>query len=355
MEGHIYIYGIITSLQDKESSWGTVSLSNVMAQIQALPENTDTLVVHIRSEGGDYNEGFAIYDVLKTQGKKIITRVEGICASIATIPALAGEVRSITENSDFLIHNPLAGGDGNAKEFEEKAKLLRALEDDMIKFYNTKTGTSESELRTLMDDETMLTAEQAKEYGFFTEVIKTVKAVALININKDMKKEDFEKKMDGFYDKIKNLFSAPKALVLTTADGTSLDFGADVTEETEIVVGSTATVDGAKAEGDYIMPDGKTLVFADGVVTEIKEPNSDDPDLEALKAENETLKKEIDTLKASNLQAESNLNTVKSGVESLKKDLKSYKALIVSDIKNFNNDPPGGDPDEVKKPFKSIK
>ena len=55
-----------------------------------------------------------------------------------------------------------------------------------------------------------------------------------------------------------------------TADGTLLDFGEKVNEFSDIQVGTTATIDGKPASGEYVMPDGKKLIFERGKLTDIK-------------------------------------------------------------------------------------
>ncbi len=67
-----------------------------------------------------------------------------------------------------------------------------------------------------------------------------------------------------------------KMITVSTAAGEILDFGdfADaITEEVEIAVGDKATIDGKNANGEFVLTDGKTLVFVNGVITEIKEPS----------------------------------------------------------------------------------
>ncbi|GAG61745.1 unnamed protein product [marine sediment metagenome] len=99
IEGHIFIQGIISPWQDKGSEeWGEVNIKQVTRQIQ---DNADAgkLIVHIHSPGGDVDEGFGIHDILVSHGRdkgiEIETRIEGLCASIATVIFLAGSVRKV--------------------------------------------------------------------------------------------------------------------------------------------------------------------------------------------------------------------------------------------------------------------
>ena len=61
-----------------------------------------------------------------------------------------------------------------------------------------------------------------------------------------------------------------KAGAFFTGDGQLLEFGDEIVEFNDVAVGSEAKVDGKPAEGEYVMPDGKKLVFEKGKVTEIK-------------------------------------------------------------------------------------
>jgi len=86
----------------------------------------------------------------------------------------------------------------------------------------------------------------------------------------------FEEKSEGWLKKIMKAVRGIKMITVTTADGTLLDFGEDITEESQIQVGSTATVDGSPASGEYVLNDGRTLVFENGAVTEIVESEEEE-------------------------------------------------------------------------------
>ena len=107
---NIYIYGEIGyGFQDSiASEYGYVTVKDVVKQLGSVGE-AEEIIVHIHSNGGGVDEGFAIHDILRATGKKITTINEGMCASIATIILLAGDTRIATENSTTLIHFPTAG------------------------------------------------------------------------------------------------------------------------------------------------------------------------------------------------------------------------------------------------------
>lgn len=64
-----------------------------------------------------------------------------------------------------------------------------------------------------------------------------------------------------------------KMITVATADGTILDFGDAIEEPGQIVVGTRATLNERPATGEYVLNDGKTLIFVDGTITKILEPS----------------------------------------------------------------------------------
>ncbi|GAI20086.1 unnamed protein product, partial [marine sediment metagenome] len=271
----IYVYGDIWNDQsDYASEWGVVSLADIVKQMN---ENKDAeeYIVHIHSRGGEVDEGFAIHDVLVASGKKITTKIEGLCYSIATVPALAAEKenRKITENSNFGIHNPTAGIFGDADDVQKGADILKEKQDKIIDFYVAKTGADKDRITKLTNEDTELTPEEAKELGFVTEVIETIKAVAYFNINpkyktKIMENElkDLKTEVTGLKAFFTTLFNikddGAKNLKLLTADGTNLNID---TEDTRPAVGDKVTVQEGKLEESYVMPDGETINIKDNV------------------------------------------------------------------------------------------
>ncbi|MDP8218267.1 MAG: Clp protease ClpP, partial [Candidatus Theseobacter exili] len=163
--GHIFIQGVISPWQDKNAEeYGEVNIKQVTQQIQ---DNADAekLIVHIHSPGGDVDEGFGIHDILVSHGNdkgiEIETRIEGLCASITTVIAMAGSVRKITENSEFMIHNPWGDAWGDSDDVQKYADQLKAVEDKVIDFYVAKTGGDRAAIDQMMKAETWMTADQA--------------------------------------------------------------------------------------------------------------------------------------------------------------------------------------------------
>lgn len=135
----------------------------------------DEIVVRINSGGGDVFAAVAIYTCLKEHKAKIAVKIDGWCASAATIIAMAGDTIEISVGGIFMIHDPMAGvlGYYNASELKKIADELETIKQSIVNCYMTVTDKSENEIKNLMADETWFTGEEAVQAGFCTAVLFT--------------------------------------------------------------------------------------------------------------------------------------------------------------------------------------
>ena len=71
-----------------------------------------------------------------------------------------------------MIHNSWTIGYGNKNDFKDTAEFLDKIDKSISKDYANKTGLAIEEIETIMDDETWMDSEEAKEKGFVNKVIK---------------------------------------------------------------------------------------------------------------------------------------------------------------------------------------
>jgi len=347
-QAHIYIYGIIDGYQDNNpGEWGCVNLKDVKNQLDKQ-KNYNEIVVHIHSEGGHVTEGFAIYAYLKEQKAKVITKIDGVCASIATVILLAGEERIGSEHSTPLIHNPFGMVGGESKDMKKYAKELEVIEDQISDLYATKTNLTKEEALEYMRVETTFTADEALANGFLTKIDAVMRAVALFNTNKSKttkkrkmaKSETKQKKkeVESIINKVlKNLgINSKKNKVITDANGGEIDFY-ELEDGATPTVGDKAKIDGKEASGDVVMPSGETYVFSDGALSEIKpEEEEVSEEVEDLKEEVATLNKKYKALKKAHaiLKAEDEAKANK--LKSIKKDMKKLKKNLSGSNFSYN-------------------
>jgi len=304
----------------------------------------------INSYGGSLFDGLSMYDFIK--GSEISVGVIGVCASAATLPVIASSNSWATPNSRFLIHNPSVEARGEASDMKRTAEELQIEQQRAVDLYAQHLTISREEIQSLMNEEKFITAQQALEIGLIKEIkeyskTETVKPEAdlklmfnkfkmKIEMSENATKQDVSK-LEALINDVKQMFTkkdAPKMIVLTASTGEALDFGEIMTEE-EIAVGVKATVNGAAAEGSFIMPDGKTLVFVGGELTEIVEP---EPEAD-LSAENEELKKQLEAAQAEINEKSQMLATLNSTVDKLENEFKMFKGRFSNNKPIVNTTP----------------
>lgn len=175
-EADLYLYEEIG-----ESWWGdTKSAKQFKKDLDALGD-VKTLNIYINSPGGAVFDGMAIYNILKRHKAYKTTYVDGLAASIASVIALASDKVIIPSNAYFMIHRAWAITWGNTNDMKKMAEDLERIDEGIINVYMAKTELTRSEVIKLMDDETWMTGDEAKEYGFADEVEKEKKVAASIN------------------------------------------------------------------------------------------------------------------------------------------------------------------------------
>lgn len=144
-----------------------VSAEEFVADLKEI--EASTLNVRINSVGGQVFEGLAIHNALARHPARVVTHVDGIAASIASIVALAGEEVRMAENAFMMVHNPHGIVMGNAEDMREMAGTLDKIAGSMRGIYGRRTGKDEPTIRGWMDEETWFNAEEAIEAGLVDE------------------------------------------------------------------------------------------------------------------------------------------------------------------------------------------
>lgn len=291
----------------------------------------------LNTYGGDLYEGWRTHDLIKYSKKEPSIGVLGVCASSGIQILLATENRWGTENSRFLVHNPWTYTVGDDEALLSEAKELTMEKTQLANKYAQISGKTVEEMLALMKEERMLSAQEALELN----LIKEIKSSTNLQTKKEdekMTKEESEK-VDGIMNKVEQLwnklFPKPiKNMDITDVNGNQFHV---VREEGEIQVGDEASPDGS-----FTVEDGKTIVIEGGKITAINEPAKPVEDVEALKKENETLKSEIERLKASKTDLSEKLeafNKAKVEMDTIVGELRDYKSKVVIQDRKQNFTP----------------
>ena len=134
----------------------------------------------ISSGGGSVTEGMAIADLIANYPEETTATGIGLVASIATVVLLSADKVKMTENAFMMIHRPWSYTMGNAAELEATAELLDKMEAKLLDIYTAsvikRKGSQdnlENKITEMMAAETWLTAQEALEFGFIDEIVKT--------------------------------------------------------------------------------------------------------------------------------------------------------------------------------------
>ncbi|GAA6622738.1 ClpP family protease [Scytonema sp. NUACC26] len=125
------------------------------------------ITLYLCSDGGRVTSALRMYDILNQSSLNVTVVCEGYVASSGTIVMLGAKRRLCTAHTNFLIHPISSGNDGTLAYLKSNIKFLDTLDDIVCSIYNKHTFIT----RTMIDVETFLTAEQAKQYALIDEVI----------------------------------------------------------------------------------------------------------------------------------------------------------------------------------------
>ncbi|MEA4896888.1 MAG: Clp protease ClpP [Eubacteriales bacterium] len=153
-----------------EDSWFEDDVTPALFKSELLA-GTGPITVWINSPGGDCIAAAQIYNMLMEYPADVTVKVDGIAASAASVIAMAGTRVLMSPTSLMMIHNPLTIAMGDSEEMRKAIQLLDEVKESIINAYEIKTGLSRTRLSHLMDGETWMNANKAKELGFCDEIM----------------------------------------------------------------------------------------------------------------------------------------------------------------------------------------
>ena len=147
----------------------------VIAQMLFLDaEDPDKDVyLYVNSPGGSVTAGMAIYDTMQYVKPAVSTICMGQAASMGALLLCAGAKgkRFALPHSRIMIHQPLAGVQGQATDIDIQAREILRIRDELNRILVHHTGRAVEQIAKDTDRDFFMTAEQAKEYGIVDQVI----------------------------------------------------------------------------------------------------------------------------------------------------------------------------------------
>ena len=132
------------------------------------------ITVRINSGGGDVFAAQAMGNLLEQHGARVTARLDGLCASAATIVACHCDRVEAARDSTYMVHPVSMGlcGFYDAGQVQKYLDALATIKKNIIGLYAKKTGHSEDEVTAWMDATSWWTGAEAKEHGFVDEVLE---------------------------------------------------------------------------------------------------------------------------------------------------------------------------------------
>ncbi len=128
---------------------------------------------YINSPGGSVTAGFGIYDTMRHIAPDVSTICVGMAASMGAFLLAAGKKgkRFALPNSEILVHQPSSGVKGQATDIQIHAEWILKTKDKMNRIYSEITGQPAEKIKSDLERDYIMSAEEAKEYGLIDEIM----------------------------------------------------------------------------------------------------------------------------------------------------------------------------------------
>jgi ATP-dependent Clp protease protease subunit len=150
----------------------------IVAQLLFLQAEDDKkdIYLYINSPGGIVYHALAIYDTMRYIKNDVQTYGIGIQASAAAVLLSSGTKgkRFILPSASVMIHQPASATHGKVTDMEIDLKESLRLKQRLIDIMASNTGQKTTKIKTDMERDFWMTAQEAKDYGLVDDVIADV-------------------------------------------------------------------------------------------------------------------------------------------------------------------------------------
>ncbi|MDR3309331.1 MAG: ATP-dependent Clp endopeptidase proteolytic subunit ClpP [Tannerella sp.] len=131
------------------------------------------IAIYINSPGGIVYSGLGIYDTMQYISSNVSTICTGIAASMASVILVAGakSKRFALEHSRVMIHQPMGGMQGQAKDMEITVREIVKIKEELYNIISKHSGKSYEDIERDSDRDYWMSAREALEYGMIDEVL----------------------------------------------------------------------------------------------------------------------------------------------------------------------------------------
>ena len=145
----------------------------------AAEDRTRDISLYINSPGGSVSAGLAIYDVMQYVTNDVATYAMGMAASMGQFLLCAGTPgkRYALPHAQILMHQPSGGIGGTASDIRIQAEQMIYVKRTLAERIAYHTGQTVDQIETDSDRDRWFTADEAKDYGFVDQVVRSAAEV----------------------------------------------------------------------------------------------------------------------------------------------------------------------------------
>jgi ATP-dependent Clp protease protease subunit len=156
------------------------NLANVIIAQLLFLESEDPdkdVMMYVNSPGGEVSAGLAIYDTMQVLRCQVATFCVGQAASMASLLLASGAKgkRSSLPHARVMIHQPLAGMQGQATDIEIHAREILQARDTINALYAHHTGQPVEKIKHDTERDNFMSASDARAYGLIDDVLTSGK------------------------------------------------------------------------------------------------------------------------------------------------------------------------------------
>lgn len=169
------LYGNIS-----ETSWYEDDITpNEFAKDLAAVGPVSNIIVRLNSGGGDVFAAVAIGNQLEQHPAHTVCRIDGLCASAATIIACHCDEVEAAADAAYMMHLPAVGllGYYNEQNLQKMQEPLQTIKSNTVALYCRKSGMEADAVTALIEATTWWTAAQAKDNGFIDSIVNEAVSV----------------------------------------------------------------------------------------------------------------------------------------------------------------------------------
>jgi ATP-dependent Clp protease protease subunit len=135
--------------------------------------------LYINSPGGSVTSGMAIYDMMEYVPNDVCTVAMGLAASMGQFLLCAGAPgkRYALPNARIMMHQPSGGIGGTAADIAIQAEQMLYVKKTLAERIAFHTGQPLDQIERDSDRDRWFTAEEAKDYGFIDQVVRSARQV----------------------------------------------------------------------------------------------------------------------------------------------------------------------------------